>query len=168
MGILASTTLACQPQAETAKAAPTTEATVTDEQQTVQVMQQMFEAFNKHDLEAMAALYAEDAVFVSPEMTEPKRGKAAVTEIYGPLFEMSPNVYDEVKHYIYNGKDEVAVEFVSKGTIENVGPSDPPQMKGKEFELKIFCRLKVKDGKIVEDVTYYDQLAFLQQVGLSE
>ncbi|MEJ8801869.1 nuclear transport factor 2 family protein [Pontibacter sp. H249] len=168
MAILSSTTLACQPKTETANAAPPAEATITTQPQTVQVMQQMFEAFNKHDLEAMAALYADDAVFTSPEMIEPKKGKAAVAEIYGPLFEMAPDVQDEVKHYIYNGKDEIAVEFLSKGTVENIGPNDPPHMKGKEFELKIFCRLKVKDGKIIEDVTYYDQLAFLQQLGLSE
>ncbi|GAB3195870.1 steroid delta-isomerase-like uncharacterized protein [Pontibacter aydingkolensis] len=168
MAILSSTTFGCQPETETANTEPVTAATASKEQQTVQVMQQMFQAFNRHDLEAMASLYADDAVFISPEMTEPKRGKAAVAEIYGPLFEMAPGVQDEVKHYIYNGKDEVAVEFVSKGTVENIGPNDPPQMKGKTFELKIFCRLKVKDGKIVEDVTYFDQLAFLQQLGLSE
>ncbi|HEY4650648.1 MAG TPA: hypothetical protein VIG72_04495 [Pontibacter sp.] len=41
-------------------------------------------------------------------------------------------------------------------------------MKGRRFELRIFARLKVKDGKIVADISYFDQMAFLQQLGLMD
>ncbi|WP_162426518.1 nuclear transport factor 2 family protein [Pontibacter pudoricolor] len=139
----------------------------TIEPEAVKVMQAMFDAFNRHDLDAMQALYADSAVFMSPEMPEPVIGAHHVKAIYGPLFEMAPNVKDEVLHYIHNG-DEIAVEFVSTGTVENISPDDPTGMKGKTFELKIFARLKIKDGKIIEDISYFDQLAFLQQVGLAE
>lgn len=172
--LLLGTTIACeqQPSATTEATEPATiEADSTanqmQEAEAVKVMHAMFEAFNRHDLEAMQALYADDAVFVSPEMPEPVVGAHHVKTIYGPLFEMAPDVKDEVIHYIHNG-DEVAVEFVSTGTVENISPDDPIEMKGRKFELHIFARLKVKDGKIVEDVSYFDQMAFLQQLGLTE
>ncbi|MBB6610414.1 nuclear transport factor 2 family protein [Pontibacter sp. Tf4] len=170
--LLLGTTIACeqQPTATTGIATPVasepdTTAAQTQEAETVRVMQAMFDAFNRHDLVAMQALYADSAIFISPEMQEPVIGAHHVKTIYGPLFEMAPNVKDVVLHYIHNG-DEVAVEFVSTGTVENIGPNDPAEMKGKNFELKIFARLKVKDGKIVEDISYFDQLAFLQQLGM--
>lgn len=167
--ILAGTTLSCRQQTNTATEAPETATIVTEtpDDDAVKVMHKMFDAFNRHDLAAMQALYADSAVFMSPEMEKPVVGAHHVKTIYGPLFEMAPNVKDEVKHYISNN-GEVAVEFISTGTVENIGPADPEQMKGKTFELKIFARLKVKDGKIVEDVSYFDQMAFLKQVGLME
>jgi steroid delta-isomerase-like uncharacterized protein len=144
-----------------------TDTTTTADDDAIKVMQSMFDAFNRHDLEAMQALYADSAVFMSPEMPEPVVGAHHVKTIYGPLFEMAPNVKDEVLHYIHKG-DEVAVEFVSTGTVENISPDDPVEMKGRKFELRIFARLKIKDGKIVEDISYFDQMAFLQQVGLTD
>ncbi|MBC5773583.1 nuclear transport factor 2 family protein [Pontibacter sp. KCTC 32443] len=167
--ILAGTTLSCQQQTNTATEVPETAtiATESTDAAAVKVMHQMFEAFNSHDLAAMQTLYADSVVFMSPEMEKPVVGAHHVKTIYGPLFEMAPNVKDEVKHYIHSN-GEVAVEFVSTGTIENISPDDPAQMKGKTFELKIFARLKVKDGKIIEDVSYFDQMAFLKQVGLME
>ena len=62
----------------------------------------------------------------------------------------------------------MAVEFVSRGTMTHLGPDDPEVMQGKEFALKIGAVLEVRGGKIVRDVTYFDQLSLLQQLGLTE
>ncbi len=62
--------------------------------------------------------------------------------------------------------NRVFVEFVSTGTIENPSTEMPPSVKGKKFSLKIASILEVENGKIVRDITYYDQLAVLKQMGL--
>jgi len=38
-------------------------------------------------------------------------------------------------------------------------------MKGKKFAVKMASVLEIKNGKIVRDVTYYNQLSFLKQIG---
>ena len=133
----------------------------------LEVVAAMFAAFNRHDLDAMAALYADDAVIESPDFEAPRRGPAGVRETYAPYFEGSPDIQDDVTRMFASG-GQVAVEFVSRGTMTHLGPDDPEVMRGKAFALKIGAVLEVEDGKIVRDVTYFDQLSLLQQLGLAE
>ena len=133
----------------------------------LEVVAAMFDAFNRHDLDAMAALYADDAVIESPDFEAPRRGPAGVRETYTPYFEGSPDIQDDVTRMFASG-GQVAVEFVSRGTMTHLGPDDPEVMRGKAFALKIGAVLEVEDGKIVRDVTYFDQLSLLQQLGLAE
>ncbi|MEM8600835.1 MAG: nuclear transport factor 2 family protein [Bacteroidota bacterium] len=131
------------------------------------VVAAMFEAFNRHDLDALAALYAEDAVIESPDFEEPRRGPAGIRETYAPYFEASPDIQDDVTRMFGSG-NLVAVEFVSHGTMTNLGPDDPEVMQDKAFAMNIAAVLEVRDGKIVRDVTYFDQLALLHQLGLAD
>lgn len=133
----------------------------------VKTVTTLFEAFNRHDVEAMSALYAEDAFIDSPDFDEPKQGPGAIREIYVPYFESSPDIHDDVTRIFASG-DHVAVEFVSRGTMTNLGPDDPEVMQDKTFALKIAAVLEVKDGKIVRDITYFDQMSLFQQLGLAE
>ncbi len=129
-----------------------------------QIAESMFAAFNRHDVEAMAALYSDDAFIDSPDFDAPKRGQQAIREIYTKYFRQTPNIRNEVKSITACG-DKVFVEFVSSGTIENPPSYAPPQMKGKKFAVKIANVLEIKNGKIVRDVIYYNQLSFLKQIG---
>lgn len=131
------------------------------------VVSAMFDAFNRHDVEALAALYAEDAVIESPDFEEPRRGPAGIRETYTPYFEASPDIQDDVTRMFGSG-DLVAVEFVSRGTMTNLGPDDPEVMQDKAFAIHIVSVLEVRDGKIVRDVTYFDQLGMLHQLGLAD
>jgi steroid delta-isomerase-like uncharacterized protein len=117
--------------------------------QNVQVVQEMFAHFNKHDWEAMAALYAEKAEFKDPAYgTEPKmQTRADIVAHYSELAQMIPDVQDDVKNLYPAGERQVVVEFVSKGT----GPD------GQAFALPICTILTINDGKITADYTYYDQ-----------
>lgn len=139
---------------------------MSEKQQPIEVVRSMFSAFNRHDPQGLAALYAEDAVIDSPDFDKPRQGPQAVAEIYQRHFVSTPDIRDDVTNII-GCEDKVFVEFVSSGTIENPAPTDPPTIKGKKFSLKICSVLEVKDGKIVRDVTYYDQLALLKQIGLA-
>lgn len=142
------------------------ETQMSDINEPVEIVKAFFEAFNRHDAETMASFYAEDVFVDSPDFPAPKRTPKEVAENYQNYFESTPDIKDELKNIIVSG-DKVIVEFVSSGTIQNLAPDDPPIMKGKKFSLKICSVLEIKNGKIVRDITYYDQLSFLQQVGLA-
>lgn len=79
-----------------------------------------------------------------------------------------PDLHYEMHEFVEDS-DMVAAEGVFLGT--NTGPmagpggSMPPT--GKAVELP-FCDIwKVRDGRIVENRIYYDQIAFLGQLGLT-
>lgn len=115
----------------------------------IQVVQEMFAHFNKHDWEAMAAMYAEKAEFKDPAYgTEAiMQSRADIVAHYSELAQMIPDVQDDVKNLYPSGERHVVVEFISKGT----GPDGQP------FGLPISSILTINNGVITADYTYYDQ-----------
>ena len=138
-------------------AAPPKEA---ETEATEAVARAMFDAFNRHDLDALAALYAPDAVLVSPDVDGPRQGPSGARQTYGELFALAPDVQDRVVRLVADGP-WVAVEFVSTGTA-SLPDGDRP------FSLEVAALLEVRDGRIVQDRSYFDPGAFLRQVGLAE
>lgn len=104
----------------------------------------MFDAFNRHDVDALVSLYAETAVLVSPDYCQPKHGKAAVREIYSGLFNAIPDVYDDLKTLIVSG-DTVAVEFIATGQMGDFSIHQP-----------IAAFIQVQNGLIIRDTGYFD------------
>jgi len=86
-------------------------------QNSQQIVESMFAAFNRHDSEAMAALYSDDAFIDSPDFDAPKRGQQAIRETYSKYFRQTPDIRDDVKSIVACG-DKVFVEFVSSGTMK--------------------------------------------------
>jgi steroid delta-isomerase-like uncharacterized protein len=142
------------------------ETRMSDKKEPIDIVKAIFEAFNRHDAEVMASFYAEDVFVDSPDFSAPKRTPKEVAVNYRNYFASTPDIKDDVTNIIVSG-NKVIVEFVSSGTIQNPAPDDPPTMKGKKFSLKICSILEIKNGKVVRDITYYDQLSFLKQVGLA-
>lgn len=111
------------------------------------LIEQYFKHFNAHEWNAMAAMYSEPA-----EMKDPSYGPTLVSmnrdyieAKYRELNLMIPDVKDSLVSTLVCG-NQVVVEFISKGTINDVGP----------FELPICTIFEIKDGKITKDFTYYD------------
>ena len=57
----------------------------------------LFAAFNRHDVEGLAALYAPDAYLMSSDFSAPRGGPTGVRKTYSELFSQLPQVHDEVK-----------------------------------------------------------------------
>ena len=131
----------------------------------VQTVEKMFAAFNRRDADALAALYADDVFVDSPDFPQPKRTPAEVAAHYREMFRQFPDIRDDVQSITASG-NRVVVEFISYCTVENPSAEMPPSVKGKKFSLKIASILEVVNGKIVRDITYYDQLSVLKQMGL--
>lgn len=86
---------------------------------TVETLERVLEAFNRHDLDAIMAFFAEDAVFESPRGAEPfgtrYTGKAAVREGLAGRFSGIPDVrYSEDRHWVSG--DRGCSEWLLTGT----------------------------------------------------
>ncbi len=111
------------------------------------IIDQYFQHFNRHEWQKMVDMYIDE-----PEMKDPAYGrtnrkmtKAAILAKYMELHQMIPDVQDRVISMLYSG-DQVVVEFESYGTAPN----------GSAFVLPICAIFQIKGGKIIKDLTYYD------------
>jgi ketosteroid isomerase-like protein len=107
------------------------------------VVRSMFDAFNRHDAAAMAALYAADARLSSPDFCS-LRGKNDVERTYNDLFKAFPDIRDDIDSMIAN-EDRVAVRFTARSSAG----SEP-------LALRIMTFLTVRDGHITQDDSLFD------------
>lgn len=105
------------------------------------VVTAMFEAFNRHDAEAIARLYAPDARLASSDFCA-ARGRNDVVRTYAALFATYPDIHDRIEVMIVE-VDRVAVRFVA--TSRSGGLTMPVQ-----------AMIRVRDGLIMEDDAVFD------------
>ncbi len=116
-----------------------------------------FEAFNKHDIDALVALYSEDAETRSPGDLASTFGRDRIRETYQGHFDNIPDVHDSVQNIVAEGENG-AVEFIASWSQPT---ADDPDARG---SLKIAAFLTVRDGKIVKDITYFDRVEFKENM----
>lgn len=90
----------------------------------------------------MRALYAPDALHVSPSFCTPKRGLQQIVENYADIFRALPDVRDEIVEILVQG-DRVAVRFAAHSSKL---PSP----------LALAAFFQVENGKIVREECYYN------------
>jgi len=119
-----------------------------DNSENEKIAKQLFVEFNKHDWQKMADLYIENAEFKEPAsgMEAHKKSKAQIVKEYSELQTQFPDVQDSVVAVYPSGKNNVIVEFISKGT-------NPDKTK---FELPICTIFTIENDKITKDYTYFD------------
>lgn len=108
------------------------------------VVEARFATFNRHDLDAIVALYAPDAVLTSPGFCHERIGLAGARQAYAALFQAVPDITDEVTAVIID-RDHIAVEFVARST-----------RPGAAFSVRIADFLTLDHGLIKRDDAYYD------------
>jgi ketosteroid isomerase-like protein len=110
------------------------------------VVKKRFEATANRNLDAIAALYAADAIETSPAFCTPRQGSVGARKTYGDLFRDAPGIENEVTNFVVEG-NHVAVQFIARvrkpdGSIA--------------FEVPLANFLTVERGRIVRDDTYFD------------
>jgi ketosteroid isomerase-like protein len=93
--------------------------TLSEPTPTVSTLKAITDAFNRHDLDAIMAFFADDAVFESPRGPDPHgrrfEGKAAVREGLAARFSGIPDVhYGDDDHFVAG--DRGASEWTLTGT----------------------------------------------------
>ncbi len=132
--------------------------------QTSNVIDNHFKALTAHDVKAIAAGYADDAQVYSPNWEGAKTGITGITEVYSRYFTSTPDLSYQVVNTI-NAGENVIVEYISGGTLSNPEGNTPAYMKDKKYKLNYCAIFTLKNGKIIKETDYFDQVAFLRQVG---
>jgi steroid delta-isomerase-like uncharacterized protein len=125
-------------------------------------------AIETRDADALAELFADDAVLHHPLSPEPIVGKAAIGASEQALFDAFSDIEVEVLRVVAEA-DDVVVELVLRAT--NTGPLDvgademlPPT--GRRIALSSVRFLKLgTDGRIIEERVYLDTADFYPQPG---
>src|SRR5580692_6407503 len=107
------------------------------------IIDKLFDAFNRHDVAALQALYAPNARLTSSDFCKPRTG-TDVGRTYGAMFRAFPDIRDDVDTIIIDG-DRAAVRFVSSS-----------RTPGGSFRVKLMTFFRFSGGRIVEDDTVFD------------
>jgi steroid delta-isomerase-like uncharacterized protein len=115
---------------------------------TDRMLREVLDAFNRHDLEAIMAAFAEDAVFESPRGPDPWgtrfEGKAEVRRGLAARFEGIPDVhYGDDRHFVAG--DRGASEWTLTGTTTD----------GVRLEVRGCDLWEFLDGRIVRKDSYW-------------
>ena len=131
-----------------------------------ELLDRYVERYNAGDLDACMELYAEDAVQTMPEGTF--EGRNSIRERLARDLEGFPDATYIVGRFVEQGNtfaDEWTLIGTHTGTFPLPdGTRAPPS--GKRVAVQGMEFVQLRDGKIVIDNLYYDNMAVLVQLGL--
>lgn len=118
---------------------------------TIETLKAVLDAFNRHDLDAIMAHFAEDAVFESPRGSDSWgtrfEGRAAVREGLARRFAGIPDVhYGDDRHFVAG--DRGASEWTLTGTTTD----------GERIEVRGCDLWEFRDGLIVRKDSYWKRI----------
>lgn len=132
-----------------------------------EVMDRLTEALTTaRDLKAVAECFTEDAVAITPEGRI--RGRESIVEYWRQMTDAVP---DNTYELVY--KHEAGNTAIDEGFFNgrNTGPLVSPSghilpATQKDVRIRACDIVTVEDGRIVSYRLYYDQMDFLEQLGL--
>ncbi len=138
-------------------------------EENLQKVDAIIEAFNPHDWDRFAGLFAESAVVYVPDSPEPLKGRDALRERFQGLEKAFPDIHIEKVRTIGQG-DWVCAEFISTGTHEGPLPGPGGQTipaTNKTARDPVAVVFKFEGGQITEAHEYRDVLGMMAQLGLA-
>ena len=132
------------------------------EELNVRVAIEHFAAESAHDSERTLATLADDIMYHVVASGAIVHGKEAVSKYYDVWWTAFPDVTIEVKRLVASGGWVFAENEV---TATHLGPwlGIPPTGKRTVQHLCAICRMR--DGLMIEETVYYDQLERIRQIG---
>ena len=126
------------------------------------------DVFNNRDAEAVAAVYAADAVVYDPLCPEPLRGRDAIRQDYAALFSSFPDILTTILNVFVDG-DTITYEMRLSGT--NQGPlitstgKVPATNRRVAWPVAVFADADA--ANLYREVRrYYDVTNLMEQLGL--
>jgi steroid delta-isomerase-like uncharacterized protein len=125
------------------------------------------ETFNAHDIEAFAAVLAEDVVFEAPGGMRGE-GREACAEFFGGWFAAFPDAHVDV-HKLHVVDDVAVEEGTFTGTHDGVlqTPAGDLPPTGRTVKIPYIQVLRFRDGRHVSFNLMFDRLEMLEQLGVA-
>src|SRR5262245_33072544 len=127
------------------------------------LMARRTEAVNRHDVEALCALYAIDCTVESPLAAGTVQGRQAIGKVYQALFDAFPDLTLTPEMILVEG-DSVAVSATLTGSYTGGFMGLPPS--GKPIRLPVVTVGTIVDGLIATERRVYDFTGMLVQAGV--
>ena len=131
---------------------------------TLEVNDRTYAAWNAHDPEAVAAVFAEDAVLREAGRPDEVRGRTAIRARAAALLTAFPDFRLERVALVIDG-DRHADRWIMTGTHRGELFGIPATGRWVRVEGATFTRLGA-DGLVVEDVHHVDYAGLMAQLGL--
>jgi steroid delta-isomerase-like uncharacterized protein len=133
-------------------------------------MNELVDVFNRHEADAFAAFYTQDATAYDPQYAEQLKGRDAIKKDIEDFFMALPDVRAKVLSSVAGG-DTIAFEVEMTGTHDGplVTPDGhvPPTNRPVKFLGSRVIRFN-SQGQITSCNRYYDLAGIMQQLGLLE
>lgn len=137
-------------------------------------IEELFRALNDHDVDAIVALHAPDAVFRDPSKPHAATGRAAIAEEFRAIFRAFPDIHyptDEIRLYVADDH-RAAASWRFTGTM--TGRIDPPGYAptGKSCSVEGVCLYELTDDPqtgttlLARHTAIYDTMGVLQELGI--
>lgn len=131
--------------------------------QPLDIAQQYFDAWNRHDADGIVGLFSEAGTYADPTSGGPLQGPAIGAYAAG-LWASFPDLRFEIISENQTSDETVAAQWMMRGTNDGSMMGLPPT--GKPIDLPGADFVTVKDGKIVSVVGYFDSGELPRQIGL--
>lgn len=126
------------------------------------------DAYNTRDFEGFARPFAKTATYHSPNLPEPLKGREEIRQHFAEHPPIFPDTHVEIERSF--GQEElVCAECIWTATHKGPlpGPDGQPiPATNKSVRLPIVVVYRFKEGQILEAREYWDQVAFMTQLGL--
>lgn len=128
----------------------------------IRVAREHFAAESAHDTERTLATLADDIMYHVVAAGAIVRGKEAVSKYYDVWWTAFPDVDIKIQRLVAVGEWVIAENIA---TATHLGPwlGVPPTGKKTVQHLCAICR--IRDGLLIEETVYYDQLERIRQIG---
>jgi len=121
------------------------------------------QAIVTRDVDALGALYAEDAVVDTPAGGGTTKGRRVVENVYRNWFDSFPDFKLEDEQYVVEGGQ---VAHIASAVGTNAGGFMGLPATGKQFHVNLAFLFTVKDGLIVRERRIYDFTGMLVEIGV--
>ena len=136
------------------------------------IVRSLYNNFNNHTtdgewLDRMLSVIADECEIVDIPRGATLRGKDGAREYLMNWHTALPDSKVEITN-MFCTQDQAAVEFIGRGT--HTGPLSSPQGEiaptGRKVELRLCDVLRITNGKIVHQDSYYNVMTLMEQLGL--
>jgi steroid delta-isomerase-like uncharacterized protein len=133
----------------------------------VRVIQRMYEAFNRHDLDRVVAGVTDDFELFDVAQGETYSGPDGFRVWLETWLRAMPDVQAEVVNLLVEG-DWVVAEHQGRGTQTGPlpGPNGEIPPTGRVLELQMALFFLLRGTKVARVRTYYNQVTQLRQLGV--
>ncbi|GAC1368185.1 MAG: hypothetical protein NVS2B12_37420 [Ktedonobacteraceae bacterium] len=126
-----------------------------------EIVLQWIAAFNAHDVDAIVALYADDAELFDSGMRHPRCGRAEITNWFRTRFHSIPSIAYVPHDRVLVGVNRAVVTWTTSGrTPAYFGLS----WLSRSFQADGVSVFELQEGRILRQRGYYDHLAVVELV----